>query len=76
VGRRTAFYLHTWAEVWLNGWVAVDPYLGQLPADLTHVRLAGPDGKPASDWAPGRIVGVERLQLRVTVPESVPVAQG
>jgi transglutaminase-like putative cysteine protease len=76
VARRTSFYLHVWAEVWLDGWVAVDPFLGQLPADLTHVRLAGPDGTAASHWTPGQIPGIEKLQLRVTVPESVPVAQG
>jgi transglutaminase-like putative cysteine protease len=33
------FYHHAWAEVWVNGWVAVDPTLGQFPADARHVRL-------------------------------------
>ncbi|UCD24110.1 MAG: lasso peptide biosynthesis protein [Gemmatimonadota bacterium] len=33
------FYYHAWPEVWLNGWVAVDPTLGQLPADATHLRF-------------------------------------
>jgi len=28
-----------WAEVWLEGWVPVDPTLGQLPADPGHYRL-------------------------------------
>jgi hypothetical protein len=34
-----AFYYHAWPEVWLGGWVAVDPTLGQFPADAAHVRL-------------------------------------
>ncbi|HUF11929.1 MAG TPA: transglutaminase-like domain-containing protein [Longimicrobiales bacterium] len=33
------FYYHAWPEVWLDGWVAVDPTLGQYPADATHLRF-------------------------------------
>jgi len=28
-----------WAEVWLDGWMPVDPTLGQVPADGGHFRL-------------------------------------
>lgn len=34
------FYYHAWAEVWLGEWVAVDPTLGQFPADAAHLRFA------------------------------------
>ena len=34
-----SFYYHAWPEVYLNGWVAVDPTLGQLPADAAHLRF-------------------------------------
>jgi transglutaminase-like putative cysteine protease len=34
------FYFHTWAEVFLRDWVAVDPTFGQFPADAGHIRLA------------------------------------
>ncbi|MGH3630720.1 MAG: transglutaminase-like domain-containing protein, partial [Sciscionella sp.] len=34
------FYFHAWAEVYLNGWVPVDPTLGQFPADAAHLRLS------------------------------------
>jgi len=34
------FYAHAWAEVWLGEWVPVDPTLGQMPADVAHLRLA------------------------------------
>ena len=33
------FYYHAWAEVLLKDWVAVDPMLGQVPADAAHIRL-------------------------------------
>jgi hypothetical protein len=71
VARRTAFYLHTWAEVWLGGWVEVDPYLGQLPADLTHVRFTGPDAKAVVEWKPAKVSGLQTLQFRVSTPDSV-----
>src|SRR5690606_3986958 len=33
-------YFHGWPEVWLGGrWVAVDPTLGQFPADASHLRM-------------------------------------
>ena len=34
------FYYHAWPEVWLDDrWVAVDPTLGQFPADAGHLRF-------------------------------------
>ena len=33
------FYYHAWPEVFLNGWVAVDPTFGQFPADAAHLRF-------------------------------------
>ena len=33
-------YFHTWAEVYMKDWVAVDPTFGQVPADASHIRLA------------------------------------
>lgn len=33
------FYYHSWAEVWLGDWVAVDPTFGQFPADASHLRF-------------------------------------
>lgn len=37
---RGRFYYHAWPEVWLGSdWVAVDPTLGQFPADASHIRL-------------------------------------
>jgi len=33
------FYYHAWPEVYIDGWVAVDPTLGQYPADAAHLRF-------------------------------------
>jgi hypothetical protein len=33
------FYYHAWPEVYFNEWVAVDPTLGQFPADASHIRI-------------------------------------
>ncbi|HET9452704.1 MAG TPA: transglutaminase-like domain-containing protein [Gemmatimonadaceae bacterium] len=33
------FYHHSWAEVQLREWVAVDPTYGQFPASASHLRL-------------------------------------
>jgi transglutaminase-like putative cysteine protease len=33
------FYYHAWPEVYLGGWVAVDPLLNQFPADAAHLRF-------------------------------------
>ena len=39
VNVRGRFYYHAWPEVYLDGWVAVDPTLGQYPADASHLRF-------------------------------------
>ncbi len=33
------FYYHAWPEVFVGRWMAVDPTLGQFPADPLHLRL-------------------------------------
>lgn len=34
------FYYHAWNRVFLNRWVTADALFQQLPADVTHIRLA------------------------------------
>ncbi|HYV99278.1 MAG TPA: transglutaminase-like domain-containing protein [Gemmatimonadaceae bacterium] len=34
------FYRHSWAEVFLADWMPVDPTFGQVPVDVSHLRLA------------------------------------
>jgi Transglutaminase-like enzymes, putative cysteine proteases len=33
------FYYHSWPEICLGRWVAIDPTFNQFPADATHIRL-------------------------------------
>jgi hypothetical protein len=59
---RGSFYYHAWPEVWLGSeWVAVDPTLGQYPADASHLRFLV--GGLARQVELIRLIG--RLQLEV-----------
>jgi transglutaminase-like putative cysteine protease len=58
---RGRFYYHAWPEVWLGEWVAVDPTLGQYPADASHLRFI--IGGLAQQVELIRLIG--RLQLEV-----------
>lgn len=58
---RGRFYYHAWPEVWLGEWVAVDPTLGQFPADASHLRFL--TGGLARQVELIRLIG--RLQLEV-----------
>jgi transglutaminase-like putative cysteine protease len=59
---RGSFYYHAWPEVWLgDAWVAMDPTLGQTPADASHLRFLV--GGLARQVELIRLVG--RLELEV-----------
>jgi len=51
-GQHGGFLYHTWNEAWIEGrgWQAVDPTLGQLNADATHVKLI--EGESLAQLAP------------------------
>ncbi len=58
----SAFYYHAWNEVCLGGkWLSVDTTRNEIPADLTHIRLA--DGEGAQLLAIAGLVG--RLVVEV-----------
>ncbi len=62
VSVRGRFYFHAWPEVLLGGmWIAVDPTLGQFPADASHLRFL--IGGLARQIELIRLIG--RLQLDV-----------
>ncbi|HUH12122.1 MAG TPA: transglutaminase-like domain-containing protein [Longimicrobiales bacterium] len=59
---RGRFYYHAWPEVWLDGrWVAVDPTLGQVPADAGHLRFVV--GGLARQVELIRLIGRLRLEV-------------
>ena len=33
------FYYHAWNQVYLGRWITVDSVFGQIPADVSHIRL-------------------------------------
>lgn len=33
------FYYHAWPEIFIGQWIAIDPTLGQFPADAAHIRI-------------------------------------
>ena len=38
------FYYHAWNSLYLGSWVTADAVMGQLPADVTHIRFVrGPE---------------------------------
>ena len=58
------FVYHTWNESYLDGqWVALDPILGQLPADATHLKLV--EGDTPADLLP-LIELIGKIDIRIT----------
>ena len=55
------FYYHAWPEVWLEEWVAMDPTLGQVPADAAHLRFL--IGGLARQVDLVRLIGKLRLEV-------------
>lgn len=60
------FHYHAWPEIWLRDWVAVDPTLGQFPADAAHVRFV--QGRVMRQGELLRLVG--NLRLEVLLPDA------
>jgi hypothetical protein len=43
--KRVGFLYHAWCESYINGWLAVDPTLNQVPADATHIKITAGDSE-------------------------------
>ena len=54
-------YYHAWPEVWVGAWVPVDPTLGQLVADVTHLALVEAENEELISLA--KFIG----QLKISV---------
>jgi hypothetical protein len=39
VYQKERFYYHAWNVLYLGNWITADSVMGQLPADVTHIRL-------------------------------------
>jgi len=55
------FYYHAWVEAYWGRWMAVDPVLGQIPADATHIRFLTGGLKRQTEMV--RVIG--RLEINI-----------
>jgi transglutaminase-like putative cysteine protease len=55
------FYYHAWNLVYLGRWITADALFGQVPADVSHIRLV--TGSPQQQLDLMGFIG--KLQLRV-----------
>jgi len=59
---QVGFLYHAWCESYVNGWLAVDPTLKQVPADATHIKIATGDSE--DDTSPLlKMVGKVKLEV-------------
>ena len=55
------FYYHAWNLVYLGSWITVDALFGQIPADVSHIRLV--TGSPSQQLDIMGLIG--KLQLKI-----------
>jgi transglutaminase-like putative cysteine protease len=58
---RGRFYYHAWNEVFLGEWTTADALMGQMPADVTHIKFI--EGGLDRQTEMVRVIG--RVKLRV-----------
>ncbi len=58
------FYYHAWNRIFVGGWITADATFGQIPADVTHIRLAS--GEPSDQFDIMGMIG--RIELTVLEP--------
>lgn len=62
-----AFYYHFWPEVYVGKWIQMEPTLGQMEADATHILLSGGqlESESVLEYGEGVIRTLNRLRIRV-----------
>ena len=65
VYHKDAFYYHFWPEVYVGRWVAMEPTLGQIQADATHIKfIASPvETESALEFGEGVLKTMNRLRF-------------
>jgi len=56
-----SFYYHAWSDVFVGGWISVDPTMNQLPADATHIRFV--EGGLDKQLEIIRLIGMLQLEV-------------
>ena len=61
-----AFYYHFWPEVYVGKWVQMEPTLGQMEADATHIQLSGGtlESESVLEYGEGVMRTLNRLRIR------------
>ncbi len=57
---QVGFMYHAWAESYVDGWLAVDPTLNQVPADPTHIKISTGD-------SPGDLTSMIKMLGKVKI---------
>ncbi len=67
VFQHDAFYYHFWPEVYVGKWVAMEPTLGQVQADATHIQLAGSELESNSmlEFGEGVMRTLNQLEIEI-----------
>jgi len=55
------FYYHAWNVLYLGRWITADSLMGQIPADVTHIRLVR--GEPDSQMDLIGVIGKVKLEI-------------
>jgi hypothetical protein len=58
------FYYHAWNSAFTDRWMTADAVFNQIPADVTHIRLAG--GEHGSELDLLGVVGRIKLEVLST----------
>jgi hypothetical protein len=61
VYQRGRFYYHAWNVLYLGQWVTADAVFGQLPADVTHIRLV----RGSQDRQMDLLSSIGRLKINI-----------
>jgi len=61
-----AFYYHFWPEVYVGKWIHMEPTLGQMEADATHIQLFGGklESESVLEYGEGVMRTLNRLRIK------------
>lgn len=65
VYHKDAFYYHFWPEVYVGRWISMDPTLGQIQADASHIQLSSTQVETESNIELGE--GVVRTLNKLSI---------
>jgi len=58
---RGRFYYHAWNELYLGAWITADALMGQMPADVTHIKFV--EGALDRQAEMLRVIGQVKLEV-------------